>query len=765
MSLASAYRLTFHLTLAWATFALAQADSFFLRWMPYFAVAAIGLIVLAWRYEGRWEMSESTANHLALAIALACFGWILYKLPRSDEDLAVGGVPWPAGLLPHLAPLVTVLILAKLYRPKKQSDFWVFQAMGLIAMILGSVLAGEATFLVLLGGYMASLIASLTTAYRMRERLRAQGSGSDRLFGSDRESPSGRPWLGVASWVLTCCACGIFFYLLLPRFGTGQWSPTKLIVTGPTVRTKTGSADSGMDLNRGGKIELSSEIAFEVVARDVLGRMTDLPAGMYWRTEVLDFTRKGRWYTSSQAVELAATGDIKVHLASMRTGWQKPIGPNRLPPSLKPGQTYLRFRLQPTAVGGLPLAEPVDIKLGAGGYPRIENGVSRELFAWMAGAETFQSLPGTRRLEHEYGQIIDLEADSTRQKADQVRSEYIQYILQQSVPDGLAAWTKDLLDRLPEGKAVRRHEDLVAAEDHEMVAQALCRHLALSHDYKYSLDRPRSERTLDPTMDFLLNVKEGHCERFAAALVLMLRSQGVPSRIVRGYAGVERLEESDAMVVRQNRAHSWVQTFVSGKTPGTKEWILLDPTPGGASASTSSSSVGSWDWLMDNLDLRQVWNRLIVEYNSDLQAGLWLMLGRAVAESIRTNPVTWIVSAVGLVAAAALVRMRRFWIGICFRSKRSAPRAEIHPAQRFTDRFRSLTKRWGGDVHPGMTARELASALSARLALVFPESAAAPAELADRYYGMRFGAQAGSIVDLEADLAALEAIPRPKPAS
>ena len=44
-------------------------------------------------------------------------------------------------------------------------------------------------------------------------------------------------------------------------------------------------------------------------------------------------------------------------------------------------------------------------------------------------------------------------------------------------------------------------------------------------------------------MDFLVNVKQGHCERFASALALMLRSQGIPSRVVVGFRGVIALHD------------------------------------------------------------------------------------------------------------------------------------------------------------------------------------------------------------------------------
>jgi len=54
-------------------------------------------------------------------------------------------------------------------------------------------------------------------------------------------------------------------------------------------------------------------------------------------------------------------------------------------------------------------------------------------------------------------------------------------------------------------------------------------------------------------MDFLLNVKQGHCERFAGALALMLRSQGVQARVVAGFRGAEHKGDGQ-YVIRQNFA-------------------------------------------------------------------------------------------------------------------------------------------------------------------------------------------------------------------
>ena len=59
--------------------------------------------------------------------------------------------------------------------------------------------------------------------------------------------------------------------------------------------------------------------------------------------------------------------------------------------------------------------------------------------------------------------------------------------------------------------------------------------------YNYTLDftRVRRQRRLDPIEDFVANHRSGHCEYFASALVMMLRSQHIPARMVVGFRGGE----------------------------------------------------------------------------------------------------------------------------------------------------------------------------------------------------------------------------------
>src|SRR5262249_56449752 len=62
----------------------------------------------------------------------------------------------------------------------------------------------------------------------------------------------------------------------------------------------------------------------------------------------------------------------------------------------------------------------------------------------------------------------------------------------------------------------------------EKVARALCDYLRSSREYTYTLDLRRQDYEIDPTEDFLRNVKQGHCDRYAGALALLCRGVGIP---------------------------------------------------------------------------------------------------------------------------------------------------------------------------------------------------------------------------------------------
>ena len=78
---------------------------------------------------------------------------------------------------------------------------------------------------------------------------------------------------------------------------------------------------------------------------------------------------------------------------------------------------------------------------------------------------------------------------------------------------------------------------------------------------------------MTPLGDFLRRSKSGHCEYFAAATTLLLRSAGVPARYATGFAVYEYSTLEAAYLVRARHAHAWTRAWIDGR------WVDLDTTP------------------------------------------------------------------------------------------------------------------------------------------------------------------------------------------
>jgi len=164
--------------------------------------------------------------------------------------------------------------------------------------------------------------------------------------------------------------------------------------------------------------------------------------------------------------------------------------------------------------------------------------------------------------------------------------------------------------------------------------------LANSPDFRYSL-LPSVDRSngVDPIEDFVVRHRTGHCQFFAATLAMMLRSQGIPSRIVLGFRPPEYNDVGKFLVVRQNHAHAWVEAWIAQNelvsttvTAPTwvKEgaWIRLDPTPPGEGSNAGGSLKSSRGQAFQAVE--QLWEDLVIQMDSTRQsdaAGIFAMVG------------------------------------------------------------------------------------------------------------------------------------------
>jgi hypothetical protein len=198
----------------------------------------------------------------------------------------------------------------------------------------------------------------------------------------------------------------------------------------------------------------------------------------------------------------------------------------------------------------------------------------------------------------------------------------------------LQQWTNELVRRIVKSpqsgldamdlNTGPRGERIITLPDRrEKVARALCNHLRHSGEYTYTLDLRRQDHDIDPTEDFLRNVKQGHCERYAAGLTLMLRGLEIPARIVKGFRGCTARGDG-TYFVRNSDAHVWVEALVPRITTSGRiqmHWLALDPTPSEGAPPASPFSLGKW-WENCRNYTGEFWRVFVAEYGSEEQSAL-----------------------------------------------------------------------------------------------------------------------------------------------
>ncbi|MBB3205353.1 transglutaminase-like putative cysteine protease [Rhodopirellula rubra] len=206
-------------------------------------------------------------------------------------------------------------------------------------------------------------------------------------------------------------------------------------------------------------------------------------------------------------------------------------------------------------------------------------------------------------------------------------------------PEALVAEQLEYLDELLEYSeqvmpSAREIADEVIAEIPRRkrtpveIAKRLERHLSLSNQYQYTLNLDsKNILGMDPIEQFLSIDRRGHCQYFASALAMMLRSQGIPARLVVGYHCDEFSDLGQYFIVRQSHAHAWVEALIDaedlplgkniyGQPRSRRYWLRLDPTPGGGGVVDESGARGS----RQIADLAQnLWTDYVIEMDPKTQ--------------------------------------------------------------------------------------------------------------------------------------------------
>jgi transglutaminase-like putative cysteine protease len=209
-------------------------------------------------------------------------------------------------------------------------------------------------------------------------------------------------------------------------------------------------------------------------------------------------------------------------------------------------------------------------------------------------------------------------------------------------PEPLSPFDRDDMLLLPEKLDVRiprlAREIIEGAPTEDLKARAIEKYLRRNYGYTLQL---LSAKVPDPLANFLFERRKGHCEYFASAMAVMLRTVGIPSRVVTGFASGVYNPLTGWQVVRASDAHSWVEGWIAGHG-----WRTFDPTPPDP-AGIQSAFMARTALFFDAAE--QFWQDWILSYDLERQ----ISLASRVQQSSRGAKLHWVEGAVAWFSVAA----------------------------------------------------------------------------------------------------------------
>jgi protein-glutamine gamma-glutamyltransferase len=719
------FRLSLYLTLAFACMALGYAEYELLPEVPFVAAGVLIALAVIYRLETRVELlSIPAANRLGLFLGLTNLLWMVFRLVREQNSPQLVKTDWSLLLVALLGPLLMVLIPAKLARREKHAgDYWSLHAVALVACALAGAMAEDPIAFVLIACYAALAVWNLKLFYLARSAgtvLPVPGKQQATEIQSVVTGARSRFGLVWTGWLLlVSAAISLPLYLLVPRSPGG-----KLEFGKPRVEIGY-AADQMIDLTQTGELEANTEVAFEVSATVNDKPMFELSVDQRWRGRELRRYMDGRW----------EPGDMR--LPSILP---QPTLTSRWPPSLGPKQITLRYSIRP-GVRGTFLADPVAWAPKQATPIASPTPTGMRPWLWVGDGSFFSDIRAGNLSQYTQvwlqGDPPDLSPPF--RLADPNPREVIRPLIQNPIPK-VKEYADALITQLVrDGRLPENYLDpatfLPRREHHLLIAHSFTAHLSGSPSLIYTTELRRERKDIDPIEDFLFHTRAGHCERFATALTLLLRSQGIPAILVLGFKGCEPTTQPGRYIVRQENAHAWVECLIEEYEPSPQpgmrpisRWLSLDPTPSGSgpAATPAECWVGrSRAWV------RARFREYIANYTAEQRQK---SLSEIVKWLSRTEIlVTLGASVVAMLFVPALLRRRRTWIA--------------HRSHGWFDDLLAVLLAHGFRMNDGETAVEFATRVGEVIGLNPATVAVAevPLEWAEAYYETRFG---GTLLEL-----------------
>lgn len=313
-------------------------------------------------------------------------------------------------------------------------------------------------------------------------------------------------------------------------------------------------------------------------------------------------------------------------------------------------------------------------------------------------------------------------------------TSYTDYRVQANLSRQYRIWYSGLPEGSNPRTAALAQQMRAAAGSDRAFVEAVLKKLN-EEEYYYTLEPPPLGS--NPVDRFLFDTRRGFCEHYASAFSVMMRSVGIPTRIVLGYHGGELNPMGGHLIVRQSDAHAWTEIWLDGLG-----WYRIDPTAAVAperiemSASDAAfDGIGaSWGFAAPSRLLHQLtltwdvlnakWNEWILGYGTETQNSFMKWLGMN-EPSWRKMLLTLVGLVIGIVMLLSVVMMLRY-----------RPPAKDSAAilyQRFV-------RKSGLEIRTGETARVFAQRVQASGAIP-PASVAA---ITESYLDARYG-QGGAV--------------------
>jgi len=523
------------------------------------AVVGLGLVVSWWQEALRARVrTRGLGAALAVAAAIA-----------SVVDL----LALAETILDGLVHLLLFLVLARLFTLRASGESRVIAFLSFFMLVAASSGAFGVGFLFVFVAFLLLSTWMLLLQHVLAESEPAPGRV---VVGISPHLAWGRGLLGLAAGAAAATlliTAALFF--VIPRVGLAAL-PFRARL-GPLV---TGFTDR-VELGAYGQIETDASMAMRVHIPEGMGPVEQIP-NLRWRGIVFD-EFDGRAWTVGQLdrVTLRRTMAQDFRLADFR-------GRGRI--------LRQEFYLEPIGT---------DIIFAA---PRIMRLEARVLEITVDDTGSVFIAAPAARLHY----LVESELEGARPAGVTDAWGY--------APAGDPAFARYLqLPLLPERIPALAREVTAGSRNPYEAALRLSEYLAREFAYTLALER---RTALPPLEEFLFVRRSGNCEYFAASLAVMLRSLGVPARVVGGFQRGEWNPYGRYFAVRMRDAHSWVEVYFPSAG-----WVSFDPSPR-AQAEDGRSA------LALHLDaLRMRWYRYVINWSLRDQV--------EVAVSIRRQAGSW----------------------------------------------------------------------------------------------------------------------------